>query len=45
LQEVKPPLPDSFLLIIENRGNSIIHLLQLIGYLGAGIRTDLFELL
>jgi hypothetical protein len=45
LQYAKPPLPDLFLLFSQYRGNSLIHLLQLLGYLGTGIRADIFKLL
>jgi hypothetical protein len=45
LKESKPPLPDSFLLFSQYCGDSLIHLLQLLGYLGARIRADLFKLL
>jgi len=45
LKTLEPPLPDSFLLFSEYSGNSLIHLLQLLGYLGAGIRADIFKLL
>jgi hypothetical protein len=45
LQYAKPPLPDLFLIFSQYGGNSIIHLLQLLSYLGAGIHADLFKLL
>jgi hypothetical protein len=45
LQYAKPPLPDSFLLFSQYGGNSLVHLLQLLGYLGTGTRADLFKLL
>ncbi len=45
LKTLEPPLPDLFLLFGEYSGDSLIHLLQLLGYLSAGIRAEFFKLL